>query len=113
MNQGRRRAGQCDIQAGMSHSWPCPVYLYVANSVIENNERFSDAWTNHHRFLMDVAYRLLGSYSDAEDLVHEAFSRLLRTHLDPIDDVRPWLVVVVSRLCLNPLRSPRVKREAY
>jgi RNA polymerase sigma-70 factor (ECF subfamily) len=81
--------------------------------VIESNERFTDAWTSHHRFLLDVAYRLLGSYSDAEDLVQEAFSRLLRTDLDPIEDVRAWLVVVVSRLCLDQLRSARVKREAY
>jgi RNA polymerase sigma-70 factor (ECF subfamily) len=82
-------------------------------SVTESNERFSDAWTNHHRFLLDVAYRLLGSYSDAEDIVQEAFSRLLRTDLDPIEDVRAWLVVVVSRLCLDQLRSARVMREAY
>jgi len=81
--------------------------------VIESNEQFADAWTNHHHFLLDVAYRLLGSYSDAEDLVQEAFSRLLRTDLDPIEDVRAWLVVVVSRLCLDQLRSARVKREAY
>lgn len=87
--------------------------MYVAVSVIESNERFTDAWTNHHRFLLDVAYRLLGSYSDAEDVVQEAFSRLLRTDLDPIEDVRAWLVVVVSRLCLDQLRSARVKREAY
>jgi RNA polymerase sigma-70 factor, ECF subfamily len=80
---------------------------------MESNERFTDAWTNHHRFLLDVAYRLLGSYSDAEDLAQEAFSRLLRTDLDPIEDVRAWLVVVVSRLCLDQLRSARVKREAY
>jgi RNA polymerase sigma-70 factor (ECF subfamily) len=80
---------------------------------MESNERFTDAWTDHHRFLLDVAYRLLGSYSDAEDLVQEAFSRLLRTDLDPIEDVRAWLVVVVSRLCLDQLRSSRVKREAY
>jgi RNA polymerase sigma-70 factor (ECF subfamily) len=81
--------------------------------VIESNEQFADAWTNHHHFLLDVAYRLLGSYSDAEDIVQEAFSRLLRTDLDPIEDVRAWLVVVVSRLCLDQLRSSRVKREAY
>jgi RNA polymerase sigma-70 factor (ECF subfamily) len=85
----------------------------VAVSVIESNERFADAWSNHHRFLLDVAYRLLGSYSDAEDIVQEAFARLLRTDLDPIEDVRAWLVVVVSRLCLDQLRSARVKREAY
>jgi RNA polymerase sigma-70 factor, ECF subfamily len=81
--------------------------------VIESNERFADAWTNHHRFLLDVAYRLLGSYSDAEDIVQDGFSRLLRTDLNPIEDVRAWLVVVVSRLCLDQLRSARVKREAY
>lgn len=55
---------------------------------MESNERFTEAWTSHHRFLLDVAYRLLGGYSDAEDLVQEAFSRLLRTDLDPIEDVR-------------------------
>ena len=85
----------------------------MAVAVIESNERFADAWTNHHRFLLDVAYRLLGSYSDAEDIVQDAFSRLLRTDLDPIEDVRAWLVVVVSRLCLDQLRSARVKRESY
>lgn len=82
-------------------------------SVIESNEQFADAWTNHHRFVLDVAYRLLGSYSDAEDVAQEAFSRLLRTDADTIEDVRAWLVVVVSRLCLDQLRSARVKREAY
>src|SRR5437016_1990453 len=74
---------------------------------------FNQAWSEHHGFLLDVAYRLLGSYSDAEDIVQEAFTRLLRSDLDPIEDVRAWLVVVVSRLCLDQLRSARVKREAY
>src|SRR5712692_4959110 len=113
MNQGRGRARECDF-AGRCHiPGPSPVLIYVAASVIESNERFADAWTNHHRFLLDVAYRLLGSYSDAEDIVQEAFSRLLRTNLDPIEDVRAWMVVVVSRLCLDQLRSSRAKREAY
>ncbi len=74
---------------------------------------FTDAWTNHHGFLLDVAYRLLGSYSDAEDIVQEAFTRLLRADLDPIEDVRAWLVVVTSRLCLDQLRSARLRRESY
>ena len=74
---------------------------------------FNQAWAEHHGFLLDVAYRLLGSYSEAEDVVQEAFTRLLRSDLDPIEDVRAWLVVVVSRLCLDHLRSARVRREAY
>src|SRR4029077_19513287 len=113
MNQGRRTAGECDFGGRCHTSGPAPVLIYVAASVIESNERFADAWASHHRFLLDVAYRLLGSYSDAEDIVQEGFSRLLRTDLDPIEDVRAWLVVVVSRLCLDQLRSSRVKREAY
>src|SRR5260370_29797856 len=83
IHPGRATAGQCDVRAGCHIPGACPVLLYVASSVMESNERFTDAWTNHHRFLLDVAYRLLGSYSDAEDLVQEAFSRLLRTDLDP------------------------------
>lgn len=81
--------------------------------MVENDQDFAAAWSNHHGFLLDVAYRLLGSYSDAEDIVQEAFSRLLRTDLDPIEDVRAWLLVVVSRLCLDQLRSARVRRESY
>src|SRR3989442_8604934 len=79
----------------------------------DNDAWVTQAWSDHHGFLLDVAYRLLGSYSEAEDLVQEAFTKLLRTALDPIEDVRAWLVVVVSRLCLDQLRSARVRREAY
>src|ERR671937_2120576 len=85
----------------------------MAPEMIQNDTRVTQAWSNHRGFLLDVAYRLLGSYSDAEDIVQEAFTRLLRTDVDPIEDVRAWLVVVVSRLCLDQLRSARVRREAY
>src|SRR5579864_701383 len=81
--------------------------------MIDQDVRLSEAWSAHHQFLLDVAYRLLGSYSEAEDTVQEAFTRLLRTDLDPIEDMRAWLVVVVSRLCLDQLQSARVRREAY
>src|ERR671923_2304865 len=87
--------------------------LQVPSVVIENDTRITEAWTDHHGFLLDVAYRLLGSYSDAEDTVQEAFTRLLRSDVDPIEDVRAWLVVVVSRLCLDQLRSARARRESY
>jgi RNA polymerase sigma-70 factor (ECF subfamily) len=81
--------------------------------MIDTDGRFTEAWSNHHGLLLDIAYRLLGSYSEAEDTVQEAFTKLLRTDLDPIEDVRAWLVVVVSRLCLDQLRSARVRHEAY
>jgi len=86
--------------------------LFDGHRMIDSSG-FNEAWSEHHGFLLDVAYRLLGSYGDAEDIVQEAFSRLLRTDLDPIEDVRAWLVVVVSRLCLDQLRSARVRHESY
>jgi RNA polymerase sigma-70 factor (ECF subfamily) len=75
--------------------------------------RMSEIWREHHRYLLDVAYRMLGSLNEAEDVVQEAFARLLDVDLDDLDDVRGWLVVVVSRRCLDLLRSARVRREAY
>jgi RNA polymerase sigma-70 factor, ECF subfamily len=71
------------------------------------------AWRDHHRYLLDVAYRMLGSVTEAEDVVQEAYARLVRADIADIEDVRGWLVVVVSRLCLDQLRSARVRREAY
>src|SRR5438105_4209149 len=73
----------------------------------------AEIWRAHHRHLLNVAYRMLGSVSDAEDAVQEAFTRLLHTDSDAIDDMRAWLVVVVSRICLDQLRSARVRRETY
>ena len=73
--------------------------------------RFDHAWAENRRYLLNVAYRLVGSFSEAEDLVQESYARLLRTDSAAIDDVRGWLVVVVTRLCLDHLRSARMRRE--
>jgi len=65
------------------------------------------AWRDHRRHLLDVAFRTLGNLNEAEDAVQEAFTRLVRADLDQIDDLGGWLVVVVSRLCLDKLRFQR------
>jgi len=75
--------------------------------------RLDDAWREHRRRLLDVAYRMLGSVSDAEDVVQETYARLLRADLDAIDDLRAWLITVTGRLCLDHLRSATVRRRAY
>jgi len=72
---------------------------------------FSDIWSEHRTYLVDLAFRMLGNIQDAEDVVQEAFSRLLDQDLATIDDARGWLVVVVSRICLDQLRSARNRRE--
>jgi RNA polymerase sigma-70 factor, ECF subfamily len=70
-----------------------------------------EAWRDHRRYVLDVAFRMLGSITDAEDVVQEAFTRLWRIDPAELDDVRAWLVVVVTRLCLDQLRSARSKRD--
>jgi RNA polymerase sigma-70 factor, ECF subfamily len=70
-------------------------------------------WRRHQRYLLAVAYRLLGSLTDAEDAVQEAYLRLASAEGTDINDVRSWLATVVSRICLDQLRSARVRRESY
>jgi RNA polymerase sigma-70 factor, ECF subfamily len=74
-------------------------------------EPLDDAWREHRRYVLDVALHMLGDLAEAEDVVQEAFIRLLRNGVDEIDDVRAWLVTVVSRLCLDQLRSARRQRQ--
>src|SRR4051812_14422570 len=59
-----------------------------------------------------VAYRMLGSVAEAEDVVQEALVRLTRQE-EPIDEPAAWITTVVTRLSINVLRSSRVRREAY
>jgi RNA polymerase sigma-70 factor (ECF subfamily) len=74
---------------------------------------FDSAWRANRRRLLDLAYRMTGTVTDAEDVVQEAYARLLRADVDAIDDLRGWLITVTSRLCLDQLRSARVTRAAY
>ena len=62
--------------------------------------------------LRGVAYRMLGSVTEADDAVQEAWIRLSRTDTSDVDNLRAWLTTVVGRVCLNMLRSRRTRREA-
>src|SRR5438309_5255423 len=62
--------------------------------------------------LRAVAYRMLGSLSEAEDAVQEAWIRLSRIDTSEVENLRAWLTTVVGRVCLNVLRSRRTRREA-
>lgn len=67
----------------------------------------------HERYLFAVAYRLLGTATDAEDAVQEAFLRLHRSAPAELTNLRGWLTTTVSRICLDMLRSARARRVSY
>jgi len=81
------------------------------NEPRDQDHAFTEMWSEHRAYLVDLAFRMTGNIQDAEDVVQEAFSRLLDRDLSTIDDARGWLVVVVSRICLDQLRSARKRRE--
>ena len=69
------------------------------------------AWRSHRPYLVNLAYQMLGDVGDAEDVAQEAFLRLARADVAQIDDIRGWLTVVAGRLCLDQVRSARVRHE--
>jgi RNA polymerase sigma-70 factor (ECF subfamily) len=74
-------------------------------------DQISEAWRRHRPYLVNLAYQMLGDVGDAEDVAQEAFLRLSRADLSEIEDVRAWLTVVTGRLCLDQVRSARVRYE--
>ena len=76
-----------------------------------SSDQVSDAWRRHRPYLINLGYQILGDVGDAEDVAQEAFLRLSRADPDEIEDVRGWLTVVTSRLCLDQVRSARARHE--
>jgi len=71
------------------------------------------AFESHRRLLFGIAYRMLGSVAEAEDAVQEAWLRFQSAPLDELESPRAWLTTVVTRLCLDQLKSARSRRENY
>lgn len=80
---------------------------------METPEPATEQFETHRPLLLGLAYRLLGSMWDAEDVVQEAYLRWSATDRTGIREPRAFLITVVSRLALDQLRSARVAREAY
>ncbi|WP_157251674.1 RNA polymerase sigma factor SigJ [Nonomuraea typhae] len=71
----------------------------------------AERFESHRSHLRAVAYRMLGSLSEAEDAVQEAWFRLCRTDVGTVDNLPGWLTTVVGRICLDMLRSRESRRE--
>ncbi|MFI1524581.1 RNA polymerase sigma factor SigJ [Kitasatospora cineracea] len=72
-----------------------------------------DAFQTERRYLGAVAYRLLGSVTDAEDVLQDAWLRWQSADRSTVADPRAYLTTVVTRLCYDQLGSARARREAY
>jgi RNA polymerase sigma-70 factor (ECF subfamily) len=73
----------------------------------------TEEFEEHRDHLVGVAYRMLGSHAEAEDAVQEAYLRYAGTDRSAVRDLRGWLTTTTGRICLDVLRSARVRREAY
>jgi RNA polymerase sigma-70 factor (ECF subfamily) len=78
---------------------------------MDEREWLAQRFQEHRPHLRAVAYRMLGSTSEADDAVQEAWIRLSRSNASEIDNLQAWLLTVVGRVALNMLRSRKSRRE--
>src|SRR4051794_1379542 len=78
---------------------------------MDNHEWLAERFEAHRAHLQAVAYRMLGSLSDADDAVQESWLRLSRTDAGGVENLAGWLTTVVARVCLDMLRSRKSRRE--
>jgi RNA polymerase sigma-70 factor (ECF subfamily) len=78
---------------------------------MDQNEWLADRFEEHRPHLRAVAYRMLGSLTEAEDAVQDTWLRLSRSDATEVENLGGWLTTVVARVSLNMLRSRNVRRE--
>jgi RNA polymerase sigma-70 factor (ECF subfamily) len=80
---------------------------------MHSEEEKVEIFRKHRPRLFGIAYRMLGTRDDAEDILQEAYIRWHKADLDEIDSPEAWLVTVVSRLSIDRLRKASVERGTY
>src|ERR671919_423411 len=78
---------------------------------MHDQDWLAERFDQHRTHLRAVAYRMLGSLSEADDAVQDAWLRLSRADAREVENLRGWLTTVVARVALNMLRSRRTRRE--
>jgi len=78
---------------------------------MDDHDFLAEQFEGHRTHLRAVAYRMLGSLSEADDAVQEVWLRLNRSDTSGVENLGGWLTTVVARVCLNMLRSRRSRRE--
>jgi RNA polymerase sigma-70 factor (ECF subfamily) len=92
-----------------------PIVSYrssrTRSRVMDEREWLTERFEQHRSRLRGVAYRMLGSVSEADDALQEAWLRIRDQDPQSVENLQAWLTTVVGRVCLNILRSRRVRRE--
>ena len=78
---------------------------------MDEQDRLAERFEERRTRLRTVAFRMLGSLSEADDAVQEAWLRLSRSDASAIENLDGWLTTVVARVCLNMLRAREARRE--
>src|ERR1700726_3766422 len=78
---------------------------------MQDNEWLANRFEANRTHLRAVAFRMLGSSSEAEDAVQEAWIRLSRSGTSGVENLGGWMTTIVARVCLNMLRSRKSRRE--
>jgi RNA polymerase sigma-70 factor (ECF subfamily) len=79
---------------------------------VDEREWLTQRFQQHRSHLRAVAYRMLGSVSEADDALQETWLRIRDHEPENVDNMRAWLTTVVGRVCLNMLRSRKARRES-
>src|SRR5450631_1152116 len=80
---------------------------------MEQPEQTAHIFEHYRLLLFSIAYRMLGSATDAEDIVQDAFLRWLQISDKDVQSPKAYLSTIVVRLCIDQLRSAREQREIY
>ena len=102
--------------ASQSHHWQPSIRMYAGShgaELLSETGWETEQFQRHRSHLEAVAYRMLGSVSEAEDAVQEAWLRLSRSRQETIHNARAWLTTIVGRVCIDMLRARQSRREDY
>jgi DNA-directed RNA polymerase specialized sigma24 family protein len=83
----------------------------IGKATVDERECMAKRFEDNRKHLRAVAFRMLGSLSDAEDAVQEAWLRLGRSDASNVANLGGWLTTIVARVCLDMLRAPKARRE--
>jgi RNA polymerase sigma factor (sigma-70 family) len=78
---------------------------------VDEHQWLAERFEEHRARLHAVAYRMLGSLTDADDAVQDTWLRLRRSRTDEVENLGGWLTTILARVCLNMLRSRNLRRE--